>query len=479
MAGVVVRIGESKRVRSHGDGRRAHTGEASYLSAAERREKGKELRDAVPRQEHGEWKRPKNRRDPSDVLNASNAGRLPHLIPVRFGRMMQSAFAFFRGSAAVMAADLASTSVSGIRVQACGDAHLSNFGCFATPERQVIFDINDFDETLPGPWEWDLKRLTTSIILAGRYIGLPETASARAVNASVRTYRERMADYSEMRALDVWYDVIDIDRFLKSVDTKTTRQRVEKHLKTVRRKNTPEFLFPKFTHHQGAEPVITDDPPLIFHPTADIAPGVESNYKQGFASYRESLPEHIRTLFDRYRFCDLALKVVGVGSVGTQCAIALFMASDDDPIFLQIKEANASVLEPYVGKSLHRDHGQRVVVGQRLMQSASDLFLGWARGAGGRHFYVRQLRDMKMTAIIEDFDAADLRNYGRLCGWGLARAHARSGDPAMISGYMGSSEIFDDSICEFAVQYADQAQVDHRSFVKAIREGRIKATVES
>ena len=218
---------------------------------------------------------------------------------------------------------------------------------------------------------------------------------------------------------------------------------------------------------------------MIFHPTADIAPGMESNYKEGFARYRESLPEHIRTLFDCYRFCDLALKVVGVGSVGTQCAIALFMASDDDPIFLQIKEANASVLEPYLGKSHHRDHGQRVVVGQRLIQSASDLFLGWARGAGGCHFYVRQLRDMKMSAILEDFDAADLRDYGRLCGWALARAHARSGDPAMISGYMGSSEISDDSICEFAVQYADQAEVDHRAFVKAIRVGRIKATIES
>jgi hypothetical protein len=288
-----------------------------------------------------------------------------------------------------------------------------------------------------------------------------------------------MADYAGMRALDVWYDAIDIDRFLKGVDTEETRQRVEERLKRLRVKNTPEFLFPKFARHQGDMPVIADDPPLIFHPTADIAPGMESHYKEGFARYRESLPEHIRTLFDRYRFCDLALKVVGVGSVGTQCAIALFIASDDDPIFLQIKEATASVLEPYVGRSLHKDHGQRVVTGQKLMQAASDLFLGWSRGVGGRHFYVRQLRDMKMSVIIEDFDAADLRAYGRLCGWALARAHARSGDPAMISGYIGSSETFDNAICDFAVEYADQAHRDHRTFVKAIREGRIKAKVES
>ena len=451
----------------------------SYLSPAERREKGRELRNAVPRQAHGEWKRPKNRRDPIDLLNESNSGRLPHLIPIRFGRMMQSPFAFYRGSAAVMAADLASTPVSGIHVQACGDAHLSNFGAFATPERRVIFDINDFDETLPGPWEWDLKRLTVSYVLAGRYLGLPETASTRAVMATVRSYRERMADYAGMRSLDVWYDAIDIDRFLKGVDSEETRQRVEERLKKVREKNTPEFLFPKFAQHQGDIPVIADDPPLIFHPTADIAPELESHYKEGFARYRESLPEHIRTLFDRYRFCDLALKVVGVGSVGTLCAIALFMASDDDPIFLQIKEATASVLEPYAGRSLHKDHGQRVVTGQKLMQAASDLFLGWSRGVSGNHFYVRQLRDMKISSVIEDFDAADLRAHGRICGWTLARAHARSGDPAMISGYVGSSETFDNAICEFAVQYADQAQRDHHTFVKAIREGRIKAKVES
>jgi uncharacterized protein (DUF2252 family) len=445
---------------------------------AERRAAGKALRDTVSRPSHREWQRPRDRRDPIDILNESNIGRQASLIPIRFGRMMQSPFAFYRGSAAVMAADLAATPSVGIRVQACGDAHLSNFGGFATPERRIIFDINDFDETLPGPWEWDLKRLTASFVLAGRHIDLSETDSVRAVRATAQSYRERMADYAQMRALDVWYDTIDVDRFLKEMDSEETRERVEARLEKVREKNTPEFLFPKFVEHKGSTPTIADDPPLIFHPSADVTPGIESGYREGFASYRESLAEHVRTLFDRYHFCDLAMKVVGVGSVGTQCAIALFMASDEDPIFLQIKEATASVLERYAGKSHHASHGQRVVVGQRLMQSASDLFLGWGKGANGRDYYVRQLRDMKMSAIIEDFSAADLRSYGRVCGWALARAHARSGDAAMIAGYMGSSEVFDDALCDFAVEYADQAERDYKVFIRAVREGRLPATLE-
>jgi len=450
-----------------------------FLGPAERRAKGKALREAVPRSVHGEWKRPDNRRDPIDALNESNVGRQEQLVPIRFGRMMQSPFAFYRGSAAIMAADLASTPASGIRVQACGDAHLSNFGGFATPERRVIFDINDFDETLPGPWEWDIKRLTTSFVLAGRHIRLSEADSVRAVRAAAQSYREHMAEYAQMRALDVWYDTIDVDRFLKEADSEETRERVQERLEKARERNTPEFLFPKFVEHKGSTPTIADDPPLIFHPTADIAPGVESGYREGFASYRESLPEHVKALFDRYQFCDLAMKVVGVGSVGTQCAVALFMASDDDPVFLQVKEANPSVLEPYVGKSRHANHGERVVVGQRLMQSASDLLLGWGKGANQRDFYVRQLRDMKMSAILEDFSAADMRSYGRVCGWALARAHARSGDAAMIAGYMGSSEMFDDVLCDFAVEYADQTERDYKGFVKAVRDGRIKAIVES
>jgi uncharacterized protein (DUF2252 family) len=450
-----------------------------YKAADERRAEGKALREAVPRASQREWKPRKDRPDPIDILNESNQGRLPDLVPIRFGRMMQSPFAFYRGSAAVMAADLSTTPSSGIRVQACGDAHLSNFGGFATPERRVIFDINDFDETLPAPWEWDLKRLVASIVLAGRHIRLSETDTARAVAATVRSYRERMADYSGMRALDIWYDAIDIDRFIGEMETEEARERVEQRLRKVREKNTPEFLFPKFAEQSGNLPRIIDDLPLIFHPTEEQAPGLHSGYREGWVQYRDSLGEHVRALFDRFHFCDLAIKVVGVGSVGTMCLIALLVASEEDPLFLQIKEAKASVLEPYAGASAHANHGQRVVAGQRLMQSASDLFLGWGTGLSKRHFYVRQLRDMKTSAIIEDFDASDLRAYSRVCGWALARAHARSGDPAKIAGYLGSSKVFDDAMCDFAVAYADQAQRDHRAFVRAVRQGRVKAVVET
>ena len=453
--------------------------EPQYVPADERRVQGKALREAVPREAHGRWKAPKDRRDIVDLLNESNEGRMPQLVPIRFGRMMQSPFTFYRGSAVVMAADLASTPVSGIRVQACGDAHLSNFGGFATPERRVIFDINDFDETLPAPWEWDLKRLAASVVVAGRHIRLPESDAARAVRATVGSYREHMSDYAAMRTLEVWYDTIDVDRFLKEMVSEEKREQIRERLEGVEKKNVPEFLFPKFAEHHGTTPRIKDDPPLIFHPTAEQAPGLELGYKEALARYRELLSEHLRTLFGRFHFCDLAMKVVGIGSVGTMCGVGLFMASDDDPIFLQIKEANPSVLEPYAGKSLHGNHGERVVVGQRLMQSASDLFLGWTEGKNGRDLYVRQLRDMKVSAIIEDFDAGDLRAYGRVCGWALARAHARSGDAAMIAGYMGASETFDDAISEFAVEYADQAHKDHRAFVRAVRQGRIKAALDA
>ena len=452
---------------------------SQYVPPDERRALGKGLREAVPREAHGHWKPAKDRRDVVDLLNELNEGRMRQLVPIRFGRMMQSPFTFYRGSSVIMAADLASTPVSGIRVQACGDAHLSNFGGFATPERRVVFDINDFDETLPAPWEWDLKRLAASVVVAGRQIRLPESDAARAARATACSYREHMSDYASWRALEVWYDTIDVDRFLKAMDSPERREAIRQRLESVGEKNVPEFLFPKFVEHRGATPRIKDDPPLIFHPTAEQAPGLESGYQEALALYRESLAEHLRTLFDRFHFCDMAMKVVGVGSVGTLCSVALFMASDDDPIFLQVKEATASVLEPHAGKSLHGNHGERVVVGQRLMQSASDLFLGWTRGIDGRDRYVRQLRDMKISAIIEDFDAGDLRAYGRVCGWALARAHARSGDAAIIAGYMGASETFDDAIAEFAVEYADQAHKDHRAFVKAVRQGRIEAALEA
>jgi len=456
--------------------------ESTYLSAEERRANGKELRKSAPRESQAGWKAVKGRRDPIELLSESNAGRIESLIPIRFGRMSASPFAFYRGSAALMAADLATTPTSGIRVQACGDAHLMNFGAFATPERHIIFDINDLDETLPAPFEWDLKRLAASVVIAAQFLRLGASDAARAATDLVREYRERMADYASMRALDVWYDRIGMERYEDRAGdpavVKEMRKRMADRVDTEQRKTAPDHLYPKLVSDEGASPRIKDVPPLIYHPDAELFPGLESGFAGPLAAYRESLPEHTRILFDRFHLFDIALKVVGVGSVGTMCAVGLFMAADDDPLFLQVKEARASVLEPYAGNSLHANHGQRVVVGQRIMQSASDVFLGWSRAENGRDVYVRQLRDMKISAVIEDWDTAMLRQYGRMCAKALARAHARSGDAAVISGYMGSGQTFDDAIGEFAVEYADQARSDYRVFVKAVRDKRIEAIVE-
>jgi uncharacterized protein (DUF2252 family) len=449
-------------------GRHAADARADTPAASERRAQGKSLRETVSRDSHAGWKAPKDRRDPIDLLVESNEGRMAELIPIRFGRMMQSPFTFYRGSAAVMAADLATTAQSGLRVQACGDAHLLNFGGFATPERQIVFDINDLDETLPAPWEWDVKRLTASVVIAGQYLRLTETESARAAEATVRSYRQRMADYSSMRALEVWYDTIGIDDVMEVLDDRA-REVVKQRLAKAEEKSSPEFVFPKLVEHRGSEPRFKEDPPLIFHPSAEMAPGVATAFRAPLERYRASLPDHVRVLFDRYHLCDMAVKVVGIGSVGTMCAVGLWIAAEDDPLFLQVKEARASVLEPYAGKSIYENHGQRVVCGQRLMQSASDIFLGWSTGVTGRNVYVRQLRDVKISAMIEDWDVDMLREYGKLCGWTLAKAHARSGDAAKIAGYMGASATFDDAICEFAVEYADQNQRDYRAFIKAVR----------
>ena len=452
----------------------------AVLSPQERRAQGSALREAVPREAHGGWKAPRKRRDPIEVLIASNEGRMPELVPIRFGRMLQSPFTFYRGSAAIMAADLASTPNSGLRVQACGDAHLLNFGGFATPERQVVFDVNDLDETLPAPWEWDLKRLAASVVIAAQYLRLHESEAARAATATVRAYRERMADYSSMRALDVWYDTIPLTRVMAEMSGSDARFRklAARRVAKARQQSAAENVFLKLAEHHGSLPKIRDNPPLVFHPSDEQAPGMQTQYREALALYRNSLPEHVRVLFDRFQLCDVAIKVVGVGSVGTQCLVALFMAADNDPLFLQIKEARASVLEPHAGPGLHANHGQRVVAGQRLMQGASDMFLGWTTGSNGRHYYFRQLRDVKISAIVEGWDADRLTTYGRLCARALARAHARSGDAALIAGYMGSSATFDDAICEFAVEYSDQNQRDYRAFVKAVREGRLEALIE-
>lgn len=457
--------------------------QAAYLSADERAANGRALRDATPRSSQSGWRPAEDRQDPIALLAASNTGRMLDLVPIRFGRMASSPFAFYRGAAMIMAADLANTPSSGIRVQACGDAHLMNFGGFATPERNIIFDINDLDETLPAPFEWDLKRLAASVAIAAEHLALPKSDAARIVTDVVREYRERMFNYGWMRAPDVWYDRIDLQKYEdRSGDPEVVaaaRKRLAQRIEEERRKSVPDHLYPKLVSEEGKQPRIKDEPPLIFHPTEEMAPGLDTAYGEAIASYRESLPEHVRVLFDRFHFFDLAIKVVGVGSVGTMCAVGLFLAADNDPLFLQVKEARQSVLEPYAEKSFYANHGERVIAGQRLMQTASDVFLGWTRGRNGRDFYIRQLRDMKLSAVIEDWDTGMLRQYGRMCAHALSRAHARSGDAATIAGYMGSGQTFDDAVCEFATEYCSQNRSDFRAFVAAIREGRVEARAES
>jgi len=455
--------------------------EPRLLSPAERRDRGRALREKMPREKHSEWKAPKDRRSPLDLLRANDEGRLPELLPIRYGRMAQSAFGFYRGSPVVMAADLSHTPSSGILVQACGDAHLKNFGAFATPERNIIFDLNDFDETLRAPWEWDLKRLAASVVVASRQNGFSERDGARAARGAVTAYREQMAEYSRMKVLDVWYDKITVDDVLRSIPSAAIQKRLQKRVEDEQSKSTPEYLFPKLVVHQGATPRIKDAPPLIYH-MPDIQRRAEHSgaTAKTLADYRASLAEHLRVLFDRYRYRDMAIKVVGVGSVGTMCTVVLFTAADEDPLFLQVKEARASVLEPYAGKSPYESHGQRVIEGLRLMQAASDIFLGYTHGHGvDRDFYVRQLRDVKVGALVETMDVETLRFYARLCGRALARAHARSGDPATLSGYMGSSRVFDEAVAEFAVAYADQAERDHRKLLDAIRDGKIRTINEA
>ena len=462
---------------------RSAKSKSPYLSNDERATMGRALRDRVPRSSHAGWRPAKNRSDPVTLLINSNIGRMEELVPIRFGRMSESPFAFYRGSAAIMACDLANTPSSGLRVQACGDAHLMNFGGFATPERNIIFDINDLDETLPAPFEWDLKRLAASVVIAAKYLDIPMSNSARLVTDLVREYRERMIDYSSMRALDIWYDKIDLKQYTDRMGdhdvVKEVKKRLKHRIEIEKSKSVPEFLYPKLVTHHGSKPMIKDEPPLIFHPTAKQAPGVVNGYATVIDEYRKTLPDHLRILFDRFHYFDLAIKVVGVGSVGTMCGVMLLMAADNDPLFLQVKEARASVLEPYAGKSLYSNHGQRVVVGHRMMQTATDIFLGWTRGVNGRNFYIRQLRDIKMSAIIDDWDAGMMRHYGRMCAHALARSHARTGDAAMIAGYMGTGQSFDDAIGEFAVEYAAQNQSDYRAFIKAIREGAIEVINES
>jgi uncharacterized protein (DUF2252 family) len=435
---------------------------------------GKALRDTVPRQSHAGWKRPAKRRDPIDILKVSNRDRLPELVPVRYGRMLTSPFTFLRGSSGLMAYDLATTPTTGIRVQACGDCHLMNFGLFATPERNLIFDINDFDETLPAPWEWDVKRLAVSFVVAARDNHLTDRQAASAAVECVRAYRVRLRECSKMSPLDVWYDRLDARTIVEMAPNAKIRK-IREQLVAQAQQRIGDYLYPKISGEVGGRRRLIDQPPVRFHaPAKGLAPVV----REALAAYRSSLPDERRVLFDRYRMEDLAIKAVGIGSVGTRCFVGLFFSAENHPLLLQFKEACPSVLEPYAGKSLYENNGQRVVTGQRLMQSASDIFLGWTHGREGRHFYVRQLRDMKLSAPIEGASAAQFNLYAELCGRTLAHAHAKSGDAALISGYLGKSDTFDQAVGEFAVAYADQNAKDHAALVAAVKAGRIKALVE-
>ena len=450
----------------------------SRLSRAELCTKGEELRAKCPRSSHAVWKPATNRSDPLSLIKESDKGRLPELVPIRHGRMMKSPFTFYRGAALNMAADLAATPASGPRVQVCGDAHLLNFGVYATPERRLIFDINDLDETLPAPWEWDVKRLAASFVLACRSNGLSEDDARDAALACVRSYREHMAQFSQMRVLEVWYASLDVENFLSQIKNAESRKRARKRLAKARKQSVVEHDFPKLADTASEAVTIKDNPPLIYHWHEFRKREYDANIRQAFARYRESLPEERRVLLDRFEIKDMAIKVVGVGSVGTFCGILLLMSAEDDPLFLQIKEANASVLEAYAGKSIYPNHGERVVRGCHLMQAASDLFLGWSEGKLGRQFYVRQLRDMKIKPLVELFGLTDMMQYAEVCGFTLARAHARSGESGLISGYMGQSNSFDKAVAAFSIAYADQSEKDHAVLMKAVRKGELEVVTE-
>ena len=446
-----------------------------YQSRAERLAAGNALRAHVPRQDHARWSaRHAKDRDPIEILNQSNEGRVPELVPLRFGRMLRSPFTFYRGSAGLMAHDLATLPSTKVHVQACGDCHLSNFGLFATPERALVFDINDFDETLPAPWEWDVKRLAASFAVSARDDQVSDAKARDIASACVRSYREHLREYSRMSPLEVWYARLDAESLIEMSPDAETKKRREALAKAARGRII-DNLFPKISAQVAGRPRLVDQPPVLFHVAE---PDMEERIREGLLRYRESLPDERRVLLDRYRLEDFAMKVVGIGSVGTRCWIALFFSEENHPLLLQFKEACHSVLEAYAGKSVYENQGQRVVNGQRLMQSSSDIFLGWVRGARGYDFYVRQLRDMKLSAQVEGASAQRLEMYANLCGWALARAHAKSGDAATISGYLGKSDNFDLAIGKFAVAYADQTERDHAALLKAVRAGRVEVLEE-
>jgi len=458
------------------------------LTPAECADRGRAARAAVPRAGHAVFDRPAGRPDPVGLLAQQAASRVPELVPLRWGRMMASPFAFFRGAALPMASDLARTPVSGLAVQACGDAHLSNFGIFGSAERRLVFDVNDFDETLPGPWEWDVKRLAASLEVAGRGNGFPARARREIVTAAVAGYRRAMRAFAAMTNLEVWYARADVDQLRAQFGSRLKapqRKAVDKGLAKARTRDSMQEVA-RLTRLVDGRPRIISDPPLLV-PAADLLPGrgelagLTAQLTGLIAGYRRTLETDRRFLLEQFELADMARKVVGVGSVGTRCWILLMLGRDGaDPLFLQVKEAEASVLSRFAGASRYPNQGQRVVAGQRLMQASSDIFLGWQRTEAGldgrpRDFYVRQLRDWKFSADIHTLAPRGMRLYGELCGWTLARAHARSGDRIAIAAYLGRSDVFDHAITQFASAYADQNERDHKSLIHAVAAGQITA----
>ncbi|MGO9853810.1 MAG: DUF2252 domain-containing protein [Acidimicrobiales bacterium] len=468
----------------------------AHPSVDERRAQGKDARERVPLISHSGWVHASNRPDPVALLEAQNLSREPDLVPVRHGRMMASPFTFYRGAAKIMAADLRDTPTAGLKVQLCGDAHLSNFGAFGSPERTLLFDLNDFDETLPGPFEYDVKRMAASFTIAARNNGFRAGDTTAATLAAVRTYREAMAEFAQMGNLEIWYarltekEVMDaIATLTKGAKTKeavaqakTGAQRAQKNLEKAHTRDSLQALS-KLAEVVDGRYRIVSQPPVVI-PARELeamygysANEIEEMIHHQFRTYRATLQEDRRHLLERFEIVDMARKVVGVGSVGTRAFIVLLQGRDErDPLFLQVKEATASVLEDHLPKSKFKEPGERVVHGQRLMQAASDIFLGWTKGAeANRHLYWRQLRDMKGSAMVELMTPAILGLYGGICGWTLARAHARSGDPVVLAAYLGKSDKFDRSITDFSQRYADQTERDYQAFTEAIRMGRLEA----
>jgi uncharacterized protein (DUF2252 family) len=428
---------------------------------------GKDLRQSVARSNHASWA-PRPGRDPIAILQEQNATRVPDLVPVRMTRMIESPFAFYRGAAAVMASDLSSTPVTGIEVHACGDAHLLNFGLFGSPERTLLFDVNDFDETLRAPWEWDVKRLAASATVAARQNAFDDATTIEVARAGVRSYREWMAVFAGMTALEVFYSQVDAERALSL--SKAAGPGARKQLDKARTNTSARVISKLTVTSADGVPRIIDQPPILSH-SQELES--EESIRRFFDTYRSTVRSDVRLLLESFRLVDVARKVVGVGSVGTRCYIALLLDRNGSPLFLQIKEADRSVLEPHWKRTQVDRQGQRVVEGQQIMQAASDVFLGWASDEGGRDFYVRQFKDMKGSAEISSLSPSALREYLALCGWTLARAHAQSGAAQEISEYLGSGEQFDEAITAFARSYADQNALDHQALVDAVTAGQI------